>query len=65
MIDIVNEAIEEYASRSTKAEPELLQSLIVQTYDKMEMPQMLTGRLEGRLLKMLVQLCRPELIYRS
>ena len=62
MIDIVNEAIEEYASRSTKAEPELLQSLIVQTYDKMEMPQMLTGRLEGRLLKMLVQLCRPMLI---
>lgn len=62
MISLVDEALEDYARRSTKAEPELLQSLTDQTYEKMELPQMLTGRLEGRFLKLLVQLCRPMLI---
>ena len=62
MISLVDDALEEYARRSTKAEPDLLQSLTVQTYEKMDLPQMLTGRLEGRLLKLLVQLCQPMLI---
>lgn len=62
MLSLVSEEIEKYASRSTQAEPELLQNLMVQTYGRMELPQMLTGRLEGRLLKLLVQLCQPRLI---
>jgi len=63
MLSLVSEAIELYAERSTLPEPEQLQKLMAFTYENMELPQMLTGRLEGRLLKLLVQLCRPKLVF--
>jgi len=59
---LVGEEIERYAHRSTRAEPILLQKLIAQTHELMDLPQMLTGRLEGRFLKLLVQLCQPKLV---
>jgi caffeoyl-CoA O-methyltransferase len=62
MAFIVKEAIEHYALEHTCPEPVSLQRLSEQTYAEMAMPQMLTGRLEGRLLKMLVQLHRPALV---
>ena len=62
MISLVDEALEEYAMRSTQAEPELLRQLAAQTYKQMDFPQMLTGRLEGRFLKLLVTLSRPMFI---
>jgi len=62
MTFIVTDEIEQYALEHTRAEPELLQDLSRQTWQKMQLPQMLTGRLEGRFLKMLVQLQQPKLI---
>ncbi len=59
---LTSEGIDRYAFKNTRAENELLESLAERTRREMDDPQMLTGRVEGRLLKMLVQLCRPELI---
>lgn len=59
---LVNEDIEHYAFRNTTAEPQLLQSLAARTERDMDDPQMLTGRVEGRLLKLIVQLCQPRFI---
>jgi len=54
--------IEAYAANKTGAEPESLTALAEFTHAEMKWPQMLTGRLEGRLLKLLVQLTRPKLV---
>ncbi|MBN4054558.1 class I SAM-dependent methyltransferase [Nitrospira defluvii] len=62
MLSLVSEEIELYAERNTRLEPEQLQKLMAFTYEHMELPQMLTGRLEGRLLKLLVQLVQPKLL---
>src|SRR5690606_30634640 len=51
-----------YAFQNTRAENDLLRALVERTEREMEDPQMLTGRVEGRLLKLLVQLCRPRLV---
>lgn len=59
---IVGKEIERFAHRSTQPEPLLLQKLIAQTHELMDLPQMLIGRLEGRFLKLLVQLCQPKLV---
>jgi caffeoyl-CoA O-methyltransferase len=55
-MDIVDKDLEKYAFDHTAPEPELLGKLSEETHARMQMPQMLTGRLEGRLLKLLVQL---------
>lgn len=56
------EGIDRYAFQHTRAENDLLQALVARTEREMDDPQMLTGRVEGRLLKLLVQLCRPRLV---
>lgn len=60
MFTIVNEDIEKYCQTNTKAEPMLLQNLIKETYDTQDLPHMLTGRIEGRLLKMLVSISNAK-----
>lgn len=55
-MELINPAIESYAHDLTQAEPELLQELAAETHARMALAQMLTGRLEGRFLKLLVQL---------
>ena len=57
---IVSEKIENYASQHTKSEPLLLKNLITETYENMALPHMLCGRLEGRFLKLLVQISKSE-----
>ena len=59
---LVDESIDQYAFRNTSAEPDLLQSLAERTYREIDDPQMLTGRVEGRLLKFIVQLSRPKFV---
>lgn len=54
-MDIVDPDLEKYAFDHTRPEPELLRRLAEETRAKMQMPQMLTGRLEGRTLKLLAQ----------
>jgi caffeoyl-CoA O-methyltransferase len=57
----MEEAIEEYVKARTRPEPELLQKLITETEEKFGLG-MLTGRVEGRLLKLLVQLSGAQKI---
>ena len=61
-MDFVNEDIENYAYDHTQIESDLLWRLEMETYDQLEIPQMLTGRIEGQLLKMLVQLLEARRI---
>jgi caffeoyl-CoA O-methyltransferase len=51
---IVNEEIEDYAAAHTTPPVELLQSLIAETQETLQSPQMLTGTIEGRFLEVLV-----------
>lgn len=62
MKTFIAEEIEEYARSHTRAEPDLLIDLMAKTHAHMDYPQMLTGRIEGRLLKLLVQIVQPRLI---
>lgn len=52
-MDIVPPDLERYAFDHTRPEPGLLRALSEETHARMAMPQMLTGRIEGRLLKLL------------
>jgi len=62
MKTFIAEEIEEYARNHTRAEPDLLIDLMAKTHTQMDYPQMLTGRIEGRLLKLLVQIVQPRLV---
>ena len=62
MITFIEKEIEDYARHHTKPEPDLLLKLITTTYELTSNPQMLTGRIEGRFLKLLVQIARPRLV---
>jgi caffeoyl-CoA O-methyltransferase len=57
---IVPEEIERYAEAHTTAAPELLRELADETRATLQMPQMLTGPVEGGLLQMLVWAVRPR-----
>lgn len=59
---LVDEKIEQYAHRWTRPEPAALEQLEVLTHKTMALPQMLTGRVEGRFLKMVVQVLQPRLV---
>lgn len=54
--NFISSEIIDYCDRMSHAENTLLSELKKETYAKTEFPQMLVGQVEGRLLKMLVQL---------
>jgi caffeoyl-CoA O-methyltransferase len=56
MPQFIAEDIEKYAYDHTKAEGELFKQLREETFEKMKMPHMQVGRIEGQFLKMLVRL---------
>lgn len=62
MKTFIADEIESYARHHTRPEPPLLMDLVTRTHANMDSPQMLTGRIEGRFLKLLVQLFQPRLI---
>lgn len=53
---LVSDALEQYAWAHTSAPPPPLEELERETHRTMKSSQMLTGRVEGRLLKLLVQM---------
>ena len=61
-MDFIDEKIEEYAFNHTSYEGELLKRLEEETYEKLEIPQMTTGRIEARLLKLLARLVNAKRI---
>ena len=55
MIVLVDEKLEAYAANYTRAQPELLNRLAQETHGSMKDPEMLTGRLEGGFLRLMVR----------
>lgn len=58
-MDILPEAIEQYIEQHTSDEGPVLQALDRETHLKVMMPNMLSGHVQGQVLKMLSQMIRP------
>ena len=56
------EALERYIHEHTEPEEQLLQELDRETHRRMVAPRMLSGHLQGKLLKMLTHMMRPQRI---
>ncbi|MDR3615920.1 MAG: class I SAM-dependent methyltransferase [Candidatus Obscuribacterales bacterium] len=54
MLTLVQPGIDQYAMSKSEPMGALLDELVAETNDKMKFPQMLSGHLEGRFLKMMV-----------
>ena len=54
------DALEQYIRRHATAEEELLTELDRVTHQRVMQPRMISGNVQGRFLKMLVQMMRPE-----
>ncbi len=61
-MNFIKEAVEQYAHDHTHQEEDLLTRLEEETYERLEIPHMITGRIEGRLLKMLARLIQARRI---
>ncbi|MFQ5451779.1 MAG: O-methyltransferase [Nitrospinaceae bacterium] len=61
-MDFISKDIENYAHEHTVKEDELLSRLEEETYEKLEIPQMITGRIEGRFLKLLALILQAKRI---
>ena len=61
-MDFIDEKIEEYAFDHTSYEGDFLKQLEEETYEKLDIPHMTTGRIEARLLKMLARLAGAKRI---
>lgn len=55
VITLVDKSIEDYAVAKTEPTNDLLKELVDETYKRTTLPQMLCGPIEGRFLKMMVQ----------
>lgn len=58
----IPESIDDYVVQHSENEPELLQQLTRETYQKILQPRMLSGHYQGRLLSMISKLVRPRCI---
>lgn len=61
-MDFLPKNIEKYVIKHTENEPELLQNLNRETWQKALAPRMLSGHFQGRLLAMISKLLRPKTI---
>jgi caffeoyl-CoA O-methyltransferase len=61
-MDFLPELIEKYVDSHTREEPEVLKKLSRETYAKVMMPQMLSGHVQGRFLKMINCMVNPSQI---
>jgi caffeoyl-CoA O-methyltransferase len=59
---LVSEQIENYIGQNSTAEDDLLQQLSRETHVKVQMPQMLSGHLQGQFLTIFSTLLQPERI---
>jgi predicted O-methyltransferase YrrM len=59
-MDFLPEKIDEYVVAHSQPEPELLQELSRETWQKVLAPRMLSGHLQGRVLSMLSKLIQPK-----
>lgn len=59
-MNFLPEALETYVINHSEDEPELLQQLTRETYQKILQPRMLSGHYQGRVLSMLSKLIHPK-----
>src|SRR5580692_8564900 len=59
-MDFLPELLENYVGDHTKPEPEILKKLSRETHAQVMMPQMLSGHVQGRFLKMLSCMINPS-----
>jgi caffeoyl-CoA O-methyltransferase len=60
MLTLTKPGIDDYAESKTEPTSALLAELVRDTHENMDYPQMLTGRLEGRFLKLMVQIAAAK-----
>ncbi len=60
MIPLIDERLEAYAVEHTSDESELMSRLAAETAEKMTAHRMLTGKLQGTFLKLLVKCSDPD-----
>lgn len=61
-MDFLPEHIVNYATEHSQKEPELLQELFRETWQKALVPRMISGHFQGRVLSMISKLTRPKTI---
>lgn len=59
-MDFISEELDAYVVAHSQPEPELLQQLNRETWQKVMQPRMLSGHFQGRVLSMLSKLIRPK-----
>ncbi|RXG26850.1 O-methyltransferase [Leeuwenhoekiella marinoflava] len=58
----ISEELDDYAVAHSAKEPELLQKLTRETYQKVVQPRMLSGHYQGRILSMIAKLANPKVV---
>ena len=61
-MDFISEELLDYVTKNSHDEPEILKELTRETYQKVLLPRMLSGTLQGRFLSMLSKLTSPTRI---
>ncbi len=56
----IPEKLDDYVVKHSEDEPELLQELTIETYQKILQPRMLSGHYQGRILSMISKLVNPK-----
>lgn len=59
-MQFISEKLDDYVVRHSEDEPELLQQLTRETYQKILQPRMLSGHYQGRVLSMISKLLQPK-----
>ncbi|WP_299396129.1 O-methyltransferase [uncultured Gelidibacter sp.] len=61
-MNFLSETLEKYVTDHSEDEPELLQQLTRETYQKILQPRMLSGHYQGRVLSMISKLVNPKTV---
>jgi caffeoyl-CoA O-methyltransferase len=61
-MDFLSPELQQYVTRHTSPEPEILRKINRETYAKVLMPRMLSGHLQGRVLAMVSHMIKPQQI---
>lgn len=61
-MDFISQALDDYVVAHSQTEPELLQALNKETWQKVLNPRMLSGHYQGRVLSMLSKIINPKTV---
>lgn len=61
-MDFLPEGVDNFVTKNTENEPKILQELNHETWEKVLIPRMLSGHLQGRVLSMLTHMIQPKTI---